>query len=82
MIQTMDNLEKYNQVFISNFKVTKDQLESLEYQSVSVWDSIGHMSLIAALEEAFNINVEPDDILSFSSYRNGKQILKKYNLDL
>jgi acyl carrier protein len=82
MIQTMDNLEKYNQVFISNFKVTKDQLESLEFQSVSVWDSIGHMSLIAALEEAFNINVEPDDILSFSSYRNGKQILKKYNLDL
>lgn len=74
----MNNLEKYDEVFITNFQVSRDQLKSLVYQSVSVWDSIGHMSLIAAMEEAFNILIDPEDIIDFSSYENGKKIMKKY----
>jgi acyl carrier protein len=76
----MENLERYNNVFIKNFQVTEDQLVTLKYQSVSVWDSIGHMALIANLEETFNIEIEPDDIIEFSSYEKGKKILIKYNL--
>jgi acyl carrier protein len=78
----MNNLEKYDEVFISNFQVTKDKLPTLSYQSVSVWDSIGHMGLIAAMEETFNISLDTDDIIEFSSYGKGKQILTKYNVDL
>ncbi len=78
----MNNLEKYNAVFIANFQVPKDQLEALTYQSISVWDSIGHMGLIAALEESFSIMIDTDDIIDFSSYKKGKQILKKYNIDI
>ena len=38
--------------------------------------------MIAALEEAFNITFEMDDIIDFSSYNTGKEILKKYKVDI
>lgn len=78
----MGNLEKYNEVFISNFQVTEDQLSALKYQSVPVWDSIGHMGLIAAMEESFNIMMDTEDIIDFSSYEAGKRILGKYNIPI
>ncbi len=76
----MENLEKYNEVFITNFQVTFDQLPELKYQSVSAWDSVGHMGLIAAMEESFDIMLDTEDIIDFSSYEYGKRILEKYNI--
>jgi hypothetical protein len=38
------------------------------------------MSLVAELEDAFNIMMETDDIIDFSSYNKGKEILGKYNI--
>ena len=77
----MTNKEKYNQVFIESFSVTADQLnESLVYQSVQQWDSIGHMGMVAALEDAFDIMLETDDIIDFGSYLKGIDILAKYDV--
>ncbi len=78
----MNLLEKYNGVFVTNLFVTAEQLPDLAYQSVPAWDSVGHMGLITALEEAFDIMIDMDDIIDFSSYEKGKEILKKYNVDL
>lgn len=76
----MTNLEKYNEAFITSIQVTEPQLFLLKYQSVDGWDSVGHMSLIAALEEAFDIMIDTDDIIDFSSYEKGKEIIKKYDV--
>ena len=77
----MTNREKYDQVFIDSFSVTPDQLnEGLVYQSVQQWDSIGHMGMVAALEEAFDIMLETDDIIDFGSYIKGIEILAKYDV--
>jgi acyl carrier protein len=76
----MSNLDIYNQVYIENFKVNSDQLETLVYRSFSGWDSVGHMMLISALEEAFNIEVSHEDIIAFSSYKTGKEILNRYHV--
>ena len=73
----MTNLEKYNQAFIENFEVTEDQLHGRKYQDVEAWDSVGHMGLIASLEEAFDIMMDTDDIIDFGSYEKGKEILAK-----
>ena len=52
----MTNSEKYDQAFIETIGVTADQLNAdLLYQSVPAWDSVGHMQLVAALEDAFDI---------------------------
>jgi len=77
----MTNKEKYAQVFIDSFSITVDQLnENLVYQSVQQWDSIGHMGMVAALEEVFDIMMETDDIIDFGSYAKGIEILAKYNI--
>ncbi|MBR3046118.1 MAG: acyl carrier protein [Oscillospiraceae bacterium] len=73
----MNNLEKYNQAFTDTFEIGEDQLEGLKYQDIAAWDSVGHMSLIAALEDAFDIMMDTDDIIDFSSYEKGKEILAK-----
>jgi acyl carrier protein len=77
----MTNKEKYDQVFIDSFSINADQLnENLVYQSVQQWDSIGHMGMVAALEEAFDIMMETDDIIDFGSYNKGIELLAKYNV--
>lgn len=76
----MENLEKYKQAFIETFDVSREQLETLAYQDVDAWDSVGHMQLVAALEDAFDIMMETDDIIDISSYATGKEILKRYDV--
>jgi len=76
----MSDLEKYTHAFTSTFDIKPEQTEGLKYQSIEAWDSIGHMGLIAALEEAFAIMMEPDDIIDLSSFEKGKALLKKYNI--
>jgi acyl carrier protein len=76
----MSNIEKYNKIFCDTFSVKEDRLPKLKYQSVDLWDSVGHMGLIANLEECFDIMMETDDIIDFSSYEKGMTILKKYDV--
>ncbi len=79
----MNNIDKYDKVFMECFSVDKTKLKkNLEYNSISQWDSVGHMSMIAALEEAFDVVFEMDDIIDFSSYNTGKEILKKYKINI
>lgn len=73
----MTNLEKYHESFMTSLQVTEEQLALLTYQSVEGWDSVGHMNLIAVLEETFDIMMETDDIIDLSSYEKGKEILSK-----
>ena len=77
----MTNLEKYNSVFMENLQITEDQLAGLQYQGVELWDSVGHMSLVAALEDEFDIMIDTDDIIDLSSYEKGKEILAKYGVE-
>ena len=77
----MNNLEKYNQAFIELFNLKKEDLGGeLLYQSVDAWDSVGHMELIARLESDFDIMIEMDDVIDFSSYKKGKELLQKYKV--
>lgn len=77
----MKNIEKYNEVFLKTFYIKEDELKDLKYQDISAWDSVGHMSLMVELEEAFGIMMETEDILDFSSYIKGFEILAKYNVE-
>jgi|TARA_Y100001935_G_C17308994_1_gene514405 acyl carrier protein len=78
----MKNIEKYNAAFIESFEVDEAVLDNLEYESITEWDSVGHMGLIGEIEEAFDIQLEMDDVIDFGSYAKGKEILKKYNLEI
>lgn len=78
----MSNRDKYIAAFKETLMVEENDLASLKYQGVATWDSVGHMALMAALEEAFGIELDIDDIIEFSSFEVGQAILAKYNVTL
>lgn len=80
----MSNLEKYNQAFMNAFEIGEDQLADLKYQDIEAWDSVGHMQLVAELEDAFDIMMDTDDIIDLGSYEKGKEILsgEEYGVEL
>lgn len=78
----MSNLETYTKAFTETFDITEDKTKDLKYQDIEAWDSVGHMGLIAALEDSFDIMLDPDDIVDLSSFEKGIEILKKYNIEM
>ena len=77
----MNNKQKYDQAYIESFSISKGALgDDLTYNSITEWDSVGHMGLIAALEETFDIMLEMDDIIDFSSYNKGFELIAKYGI--
>lgn len=78
----MSAIETYDQVFCDAFEIDHDALAGLEYQGIPEWDSVGHMAMTAMLEEAFDIMMDTDDIIDFSSYEKGKEIMRKYGVEL
>jgi len=78
----MDNQQKYLSAFMNALEVTAEEAPSLVYGESKSWDSVGHMSLIAALEDAFDIMMEMDDIIDLSSFEKGKEILRKYAVEI
>lgn len=79
----MSNYEKYIEAFHTVLNVSeREKLEKLKYQDIPEWDSVGHMSLVAELEDAFAIEMETDDIIDFNSFKKGIEIMKKYNIDI
>lgn len=76
----MTNREKYIEAFVENLDVTAEEAPSLEYQAIPTWDSVGHMGLIAGIEDAFDIEMETDDIVELGSFAKGIEILKKYDV--
>tara|TARA_B100001989_G_C24432049_1_gene409520 strand:- start:552 stop:788 length:237 start_codon:yes stop_codon:yes gene_type:complete len=78
----MENIELYKEAFVESLEIDESILKDLEYQGVDTWDSVGHMVLMASLEEKFDIMLEMDDIIDFSSFEKGKSILAKYDVVL
>lgn len=76
----MTNNEKYDQAFTSVLDAKPEELNDEYVFGSHNWDSLGHMELVTALEEAFDIMLEPDDMTHFGSYENGKKILSKYGV--
>ena len=79
----MSAKKKYQNIFIKYLSIDSNKFnENIKYNEIPEWDSIGHMTLIAALEEEYKISLETDDVVDFSSFQKGIEILKKYNVNV
>jgi acyl carrier protein len=79
----MNNLEKLNNIFAEVFSVDVSALGAdFDNKSVDNWDSVHQLSLTTAVEDEFDIMLDAEDILGFSSYEKAKEILGKYDIDL
>ncbi len=77
----MNNLEKLTKVFAETFGIDEAQVAGLKYQSIEQWDSVGHMTLVAAIEDEFGIEMDTDDIIDMSSFEKAQEIVAKYGVE-
>lgn len=79
----MSNIEKLNNIFKDVFAVEASELnEGFNKDNVDGWDSVHQLSLTSAVEDEFDIMLDAEDILDFTSYENAKNILAKYDIEL
>jgi acyl carrier protein len=79
----MTNLEKYNKAFTDTFTVEEMVLnEQFNKNNIGNWDSVHQLSLVTYVEELFDIMLDTEDIIEFTSYVSGKEILTKYDVQL
>jgi acyl carrier protein len=78
----MIEIERLRGVFRKSLELAADfEVDSLEYRGIEKWDSLAHMSLIAALEDEFDIMIDTDDVIDLSSFAKAREILGKYGVD-
>ena len=76
-------MEQYIKIFSEALNISNENFsKNLKYNDIPEWDSIGHMTLVAALEEKYKISIDTDDIIDFSSFNKGIEILKKYKVSI
>lgn len=79
----MTNIEKLNNIFTEVFSVDASALGAeFDNKHVEGWDSVRQLSLTTNVEDTFDIMLDPEDILEFTSYENAKAILAKYGIEV
>ena len=79
----MKNLEKLNKIFCEVFSIEESALgNEFNNKTIDEWDSVHQLSLTALIEDEFDIMLDAEDILEFTSYENAKRILAKYEIEL
>jgi len=54
--------------------------ESSSPESVEGWDSMGHVNLVTALEQHFNVSIDIDDVMEMGSVGKIREILVAYGV--
>jgi acyl carrier protein len=75
--------EKVRQAFVDALELPAEaKVEALEIGADPHWDSVGHMALVAELEDRFGIVLETDDMIDMSSYAKALEILRRHGVEV
>lgn len=79
-----ENVEKLQRAFVEALALAAppEDFETLTYRGVKEWDSVAHMQLIAAIESAFDLMLDTDDVIGMSSYAKAREIVAKHGVAL
>ena len=76
-------MKSLEQIFADSLAINLNDIsDALTYQSIPQWDSVAHMTLIAAVEDEYGIMLDTDDIIDMSSVGKAKAILQKYGVEI
>ncbi|MDI6100494.1 acyl carrier protein [Actinoplanes sp. NEAU-A12] len=79
----MTELQRLREAFRSALDLPADEpVDELRYQDNEKWDSLAHMSLVAAVEDEFSVMIDTDDVINMSSFAEAVRILGKYGVDV
>ncbi|GIM87670.1 acyl carrier protein [Salinispora arenicola] len=76
-------LGRLRHVFRNSLELPDDfAVDDLEYRGNAQWDSLAHMSLVAAIEDEFGVMLDTDEVIDLSSFNRARQILEKHGVVL
>jgi acyl carrier protein len=80
--ETMSLNDHLRAVFVDALELPEDvDVENLKYRDIPQWDSLGHMTLIAAIEEEFAVQLETEQVIDLSSFKVARDILLSLGVD-
>lgn len=79
----MDNLAKLKKIFVEVFSVDENMVnDDFNNKSVDNWDSIHQLSLTTAVEDEFDLMLDAEDIIEFTSFAAARKVLEKYDIEI
>jgi acyl carrier protein len=76
-------LDRLRAVFRTSLDLPGDEpVDHLEYRSVREWDSLAHLTLVAAIEDEFGVFLETDEVIDLSSFVRAVTILARHGVTL
>jgi acyl carrier protein len=67
----MDTLEKVIEIVANTCGVDKSEVtESSMVGDFPAWDSVGHLSILSSVEEAFDISFEPEEMMEMEDVKD------------
>ena len=77
------SVERLKQAFAEALDIDVSSInDDLQYDRLRQWDSVAHMALIAAIEQAFDILIDTDDVIDMSSFAKAKEIVARYGVSI
>lgn len=79
----MTNKEKYNNIFVEVFGIEPENLDNnFSKETVAQWDSVHQLNLVNLVEDTFDIMLDPEQIIEFTSYPKGLEIIKSQGVEI
>jgi acyl carrier protein len=78
----MGNLEKLIKAFSDALGIRAEAVTDALSYGDTPWDSVAHMVIIAAIDSAFGIMMDTEDVIDMSSFAKAKEIVRKYGIDI
>jgi acyl carrier protein len=78
-VDTAQLREQVREVMAGLFSVNIDEIRAgSSIQTVAQWDSLSHLNLLMALEQAFGIQIDTEDAVEMTSFEEVCQRLDRY----
>ena len=62
--------DRLRTVFVETMQLDEGfDVENLKYRDIEAWDSVGHMALVAAIEDEFDVQFDTDQVIDMSSFK-------------
>lgn len=74
----MEIAQQLRAVFVDALELGEGvEVEKLEYRGIEAWDSVGHMTLVAAIEDEFGVQLDTDQVIDLSSFKVALDLVKE-----
>ena len=73
--------ERLRMVFVDALQLDDDvDVENVKYRDIGAWDSVGHMALVAAIEDEFDVQFDTEQVIDMSSFKVAVDMLRGFGI--